>query len=427
MRTISLILAAVLYTGAVYGYDYPIKDPVEATVLGTPPGDVYQWQSPRAVKRSFLRIDLGKDLSEYPLPRIFGVSKLKLIFARQDKPAPLIFVIGGTGASYEAPKVRFLMNTFYQAGFHVITVSSPTKPDFIISASSTNMPGVTPYDARDLYRVMRLALDQVEKETVITARYVTGYSLGALDAAFIGALDKQRGEIDFDKVLMINPPVNLFTAVSNLDALITRVEKNYPGLTPKGLFDDVFTRIARYFKNTGGVIKFTSETLYELQNSDQALPLDQLELLIGAAYRFASADLAFMSDALNHTGLIVPTDERFTLMSGDLLVWQKRALRWSFVDYFYYMIMPWWQERYPQDSEEEVINKLSLVAIEDYLRDNEDVGVMTNSDDIILGPGDVDYLRDVFADRARIFPYGGHCGNMEYADNVEYMLDFFND
>ena len=210
---------------------------------------------------------------------------------------------------------------------------------------------------------------------------------------------------------MINPPVNLFTSVTNLNKLVERVVKHYPGLTPKGLFDDVFTRIARHFKETGGDIKFTSETLYELQDSDQALPPERLELLIGAAYRFASADLAFMSDALNHTGLIVPPEKDFSLLSSDLLVWQKRALRWNFVDYFHYMIMPWWRQRYPDDSEEEVINKLSLVAIEDYLRDNDDVGVMTNENDIILGPGDIDYLRDVFGDRARIFPYGGHCGN----------------
>ena len=51
---------------------------------------------------------------------------------------------------------------------------------------------------------------------------------------------------------------------------------------------------------------------------------------------------------------------------------------------------------------------------------------MTNQDDIILGPGDIEYLQATLGDRAKIYPTGGHCGNMDYKDNVVDMLDFFN-
>jgi hypothetical protein len=90
------------------------------------------------------------------------------------------------------------------------------------------------------------------------------------------------------------------------------------------------------------------------------------------------------------------------------------------------MVVPWWQAQHPGDTEEDIIRKVSLTGIEDYLRNNQSVGVMTNNDDIILGPGDIDYLEDVLGDRAKIYPTGGHCGNMEHKDNVAYMLDFFN-
>ena len=62
---------------------------------------------------------------------------------------------------------------------------------------------------------------------------------------------------------------------------------------------------------------------------------------------------------------------------------------------------------------------------EDYLRNDDNIGVMHNSDDIILGPGDIEYLQEVMGERAKIFPLGGHCGNMHYRENVAYMLDFF--
>ena len=46
-------------------------------------------------------------------------------------------------------------------------------------------------------------------------------------------------------------------------------------------------------------------------------------------------------------------------------------------------------------------------------------------DDVILEPGEIDFFPEVFGDRATIFPYGGHCGNMSYRDNVALMVDTF--
>jgi hypothetical protein len=51
---------------------------------------------------------------------------------------------------------------------------------------------------------------------------------------------------------------------------------------------------------------------------------------------------------------------------------------------------------------------------------------MHNADDIILAPGELEYLEQVFGDRAQIYPTGGHCGNMDYRDNVAYMMNFFS-
>jgi hypothetical protein len=421
---ITLLLATLHCNGPVFAYGFPIQNPYEATVVGTPPDFAYKWEKPRKPDTRTLKLNFDKDLAGVPLAKTFGLADLKLLFAKQDKAAPLIFVIAGTGASYESPKVLFLLNTFYQAGYHVITISSPTKPPFMAAASSTNLPGMTNYDAEDIYKVMKHALDVVDDEVEITEKYVTGYSLGGIDSAFVGYLDTQRKEINFDKVLMINPPVNLYTSVSNLDNIIPSYRKKHPDATGQEVFDDVFDRLAAHFKETGAV-KFGADTLYDIQKGKYALPLDRVELLIGISFLFSSADLAFTSDALNHTGWIIPADEHYNPMSSDLTYWYKRSLRWHFLTYFDKMIVPWWQEQHPGDTREDIINKVSLYAIEDYLRNNKSVGVMTNSDDIILGPGDVEYLQEVLGDRATIYPYGGHCGNMEYTQNVTDMLDFF--
>ncbi len=50
---------------------------------------------------------------------------------------------------------------------------------------------------------------------------------------------------------------------------------------------------------------------------------------------------------------------------------------------------------------------------------------MHNADDIIMAPGEIDWLVDVFGDRTTIYPRGGHCGNMAYTQNVADMTAYF--
>jgi hypothetical protein len=76
-------------------------------------------------------------------------------------------------------------------------------------------------------------------------------------------------------------------------------------------------------------------------------------------------------------------------------------------------------------TKDEFKERANLEPIRDYLATAEKIGVMTNANDIILAPGEIDFFRDVFRERAKIYPTGGHCGNMEYPDNVAHMLGFF--
>ena len=67
----------------------------------------------------------------------------------------------------------------------------------------------------------------------------------------------------------------------------------------------------------------------------------------------------------------------------------------------------------------------SLHTIQAYLEMSPKIGLMGNEDDLILTPQDLNFLKYVFGSRAKLYPAGGHCGNMSYTENVEYMLNFF--
>ncbi len=398
-------------------YDYPDLSPYAATVVGTPVE---------------LRADLPKKipsedraLEVYPdreLPDILWYGeKLRYSLVTQEKPAPLIFVIAGTGARYNSEKMQILQRAFFQAGFHVLSLSSPSHPDFIVSASSTGIPGHLLEDSQDLYRVMRLAWMDIQSEIEVTEFYLTGYSLGAAQAAFVSKLDEEQGDFHFKKVLMINPPVSLYNSTSILDEMLA---KNIPGGPDK--FPDFFDKVFRAFSEVyrhGEFVNFSGDFLYaaykERQPSD-----DILKALIGTSFRLSSANMIFTSDVLTNSGYIKP--KNLVLSTTDSLTdYYKVSARVTFLDYFRDVFYAFFKGRYPGLTEQMLIENLSLAGLEDYLMQTHKIGLLHNADDIILDSGELEYLLGIFGGRAKIYPRGGHCGNLAHRATLGYIVDFF--
>ncbi len=101
------------------------------------------------------------------------------------------------------------------------------------------------------------------------------------------------------------------------------------------------------------------------------------------------------------------------------------ANRVGFADYVDEYMVPYFGAAESGLTRQGLIDSVSLKSIEGYLRSADKIALVTNADDLILAPGEVDYFRNVFGGRAKIYPNGGHCGNMEYKDNVAYMVDYF--
>ncbi len=401
----------------VASYDYPITNPLAATVVGTPQS--YQADLPKKIPVKERELEVFTDRE---IPDILWYNRtMRYSFVAQEGPAPLIFVIAGTGASYNSPKMKVLQRALYQGGFHVLSLSSPTHPNFIASASISGMPGHLLEDSQDLYRVMRLAWLQIREEAEVTDFHLTGYSLGAAQAAFVSRLDDEQGDFQFRKVLMINPPVSLYNSTSILDEML---ENNIPGGIDH--FPDYFDRVFRAFTDTyrhGDFVHLNGDFLYSAYKNRQ--PADEdLAALIGTSFRISAANMFFTSDVLNNSGYIKP--KNLVLSTGDSVTdYFKVSGRVNFLDYFRELFSPYFQNKYPGTTEQMLIDNLSLVRLEEYLRQNQNIGLVHNADDIILAPGELDYLLGVFGDRAKLYPRGGHCGNLEHRDNIAYIVQFF--
>ncbi len=417
MRTtlfaIMLLMAAGATAATGDSYGYPHQDPYVATVVGTP--KEYRAVLPKKIplKKARLTVFEGREIPE----SLWYEEGLRYSYALQKEAAPLVFLIAGTGGSHDGGKNRIMAKAFYQAGFHVVGLSSPTFANFIVSASETGVPGHAYRDAADLYRVMILVRDGLQSRAQITGYSVAGYSLGGFNAAFVALLDEKRKVFNFEKVLMVNPPVRLYSSVSLLDRML----QNIPGGVDNfnQYYKSLVERLTRVYKREDR-LDLSEDGLYKAYQ-ELNFKNEELAALIGVSFRLTSANLALTSDIMNDAGYIKPKNVRLTKYSS-VHPYDKVAMRLGFTDYVHAFFYPHYQAKDPSLTREGLIEEMSLVDIEEYLRGATKIQVMHNEDDLILESGEIDFFRRVFGERAKIYPYGGHCGNMEYRDNVAHML-----
>jgi hypothetical protein len=398
----------------VENYEYPLTDRFVATVVGTPDG--YEADLPKSIPFKKRRLNVFPDRHLPDL--IWYGQEMYYSEALQDSPAPLIFLIAGTGAAHNGAKNVNMARAFYNAGFHVVSISSPTYPNFVTSASKTGVVGHAEKDAEDLYRVMEMIWAKLDKKIDATSFNLTGYSLGAFNAAYVSKLDEERKAFNFQHVLLINSPVSIYNSISLLD----RMTENIPGGEDNfgGFFDKLVEGFSKIYKQEDSI---GSDFLYEAYKG-MDLKDEELAALIGVSFRMSSGSLVFTSDVMIDYGYVKPKGlllDRY----ADLTVYSQVVNRLGFTDYYHNFFYPYYKADYPDMSRDEFISAISLNAIADYLRNSPKITVMHNQDDVILEPGEIEFFNEVFGDRATIYPYGGHCGNMNYRDNVAHMVAAF--
>ena len=264
---------------------------------------------------------------------------------------------------------------------------------------------------------------KVAADVEVSDFYITGYSLGGAQAAFLSKLDEEKRAFNFKKVLMINPPVSLFNSVMKLDGMLNNIPggvDNFQAFLDRLI--DAFTEVY----TTEDHVEFNDEFLYTVYKHRPPKSDDPLAALIGTSFRISSANMVFTSDLMTNAGYIVPKN-RVLSRSDSLADYVKVANRITFLQYFDELLYPYYQSKQPGLQRQALLDQLSLHSIEDYLRRSEKIYVVHNADDLILAPGEIDFFPEVFGSRARIYPTGGHCGNIDYQQNVDYMLKLFSE
>ena len=400
------------------GYGYPIPGSYEATILGTPASLMPVFPSKMHIRPLVLDVLPGRQKP----PVFFYDEGLHCTFAYQNKEAPLVFLIAGAGANDSSAKLTTMMKTLYLAGFHVITLPSPSHANFIISASQSGVPGDLTEDSADLYRAMEAAWNKVSGEIKVSSFYLGGYSLGATEAAFVAKLDEERRVFNFRKVLMINPAVSVYGSVTRIEEML----KQIPGGPKKQgiFFNKMLSKFSEYY-SYGNFVAINDDFLYSIY-TEKLFSHEETAGLIGLTFRLNLAGMIFASDVMTNSGYVVPKN-RVLRPTDSLFDYFLVSTHLSFFDYFNEYFYPYFKNKRPGLTKEAFIESLSLRSIDGYLRVSPKFGVMANENDFILSKADLDYLKELFGTRTKIYPRGGHLGNLEYKENLAYMVAFFKE
>jgi len=415
---ICLVLLPLPCLAADDGYGYPILGSYEATILGTPASLMPQFPDKMRVRQ--LVLDVLPDRQKPPI--FFYDEGLHCTFAYQKHKAPLVFLISGAGSNDQASKLMTMMKALYQAGFHVITLPSPSHANFVISASQSGVPGDLTQDSADLYRAMEVAWKKVSGDIEVSSFYLGGYSLGGTQAAFVAKLDEERKVFNFRKVLMIDPAVSLYSSVTRIENML----KEIPGGPKKQgvFFNKMLSKFSEYY-SYGHFVAINDDFLYSIY-TEKLYSHEETAGLIGLTFRINLAGMIFASDVVTNSGYVVPKN-RVLKVSDSLSDYFLVSTHLSFFDYFNEYLYPFFKKQRPELTKEAYIASLSLKSIEGYLKSSNKFGVMANQNDFIVTKDELGYLSELFGERTKIYPRGGHLGNLEYKDNLDYMVKFFKD
>jgi ABC-type transporter lipoprotein component MlaA len=387
---------------------------LRATVFGTAPQDLAPL--PQTVPLQEINIALPW---ARPVPAVFWFDrKLRVWFSAQNHPAPLAVVISGTGSDGNTAKISILRAALYGAGYHVLTLPSPTFPGFIVAASSTGVAGDLRQDSRDLYAAMQQIIAHLPHRTRITDIDVLGYSLGAANAAVIKSIDATEGKLNIHRAVMINPPVSLFASIDRLDKLFAAsIGPGDAGI--EQLYRRLYAGLANYYRASEKV-QIGTEVLAaagSVLNTDA-----DFSAAIALTFRIALINVFFAGDIYARTGVVV--DPKHPPRVGDSLEGIARTLRDKpFSEYFWKVFAPYYLARRPDATPESLLADSRLDIVGDSLRDNPDYYAQTNSDDVILDGPELAWLQSALGERIAVYDHGGHLGNLGEPRQIADMLD----
>lgn len=323
-------------------------------------------------------------------------------------------ILPGIGGHRHSDPVYALAEQFLDHGFAVIAFSSTFTDDYFLHLAGNPPPGYLPEDARTLSQAISAAVADYRR------RYhgaedgqcvILGYSLGALNALHLAALENESGfpgGLKVDKYLAINPPVHVVKALGNIDAFFA-LPSSWPSDGRRERLHDLAMRLGAFLQPS------------PLNPPSPVIPLtrEESQFAIGLYMRAVLADTLMALEKASPSGLF-RHDASSHFHRNRLFL---EAMGTSYADYMVKVVMPWYQRHFDGKlTARKMEERADLPALSGQLTGDRRIHVFQNRNDFLIDEGDLAWYRGCFGDNFHLFDQGGHIGNMSRPEYQKLLV-----
>lgn len=316
---------------------------------------------------------------------------------QKNKTAPLAIIYPSIGEGVMSHHPVVMAKIFYDQGYSVAIQGSSFQWEFVKSMPKGYKPGIPARDADYSRMVTYKIMNSLEskKGCKFEKKILVGTSFGALTTLFIAAKEEVNNTLNISNYISINPPIELFFALKQLDKNTDEWNKNP---------NDIKMRAAI----AAGKIMQVTKNIADKKNKieDETLPFseDEAKLITGFILRQKLSDLVF------------------TLENGSKS--KKNNIYASINNMSYYD----YAQKYLLINQYKSYDKLnydtSLYSLANFLQTNKKYKIYHSIDDYFVNPEQLAWLKKQCNDKSVFFSNGSHLG---FLYRKEFIDTFKND
>lgn len=308
---------------------------------------------------------------------------------QKNKTAPLAIIYPAFGEGILGDKAVRQAKILYDEGYSVVIQGSAFHWEFVKSMPDNYKPGIPAEDAQKLRIVTYKVINdlQAKKKCKFGKKILIGNSFGALTTLFVAAQEENDNTLGISNYIAINPPVDTFYALKQLD-MHSQNWKNNPA--------DIKLRTAVTAQK---IIQLSKDKDYKNAKYDSvSLPFnnDEAELVIGYVMKQKLYDVIFTIEDCSRS--------------------QKNDIYDAINDMsFYEYAQKYLQESFVANKNktlEELDYETSLFCLAGFLQKNQKYKIYHTVDDYYVSQEQLIWLKKQSDNKCIFFSNGSHLGEL---------------
>lgn len=314
---------------------------------------------------------------------------------QKNKTSPLAIIYPSIGEGIMSDKSVALAKILFDEGYSVIIQGSSFHWEFIKSMPQGYKPGLPAQDAQYIRLTTSKIIENLQKKKgyKFDKRILVGCSYGALTGIFTAAQEENDSKCDISKYICINPPIEIFFSLKQLDKYCGDWKKDPTDMKLK-------TAIA------ARKIMQVSDVIYrkEIKEMPESMPFteDEAKLIIGFVMKQKLYDVVFAIENGTRSKKS-DIDETVDKMSFD-----DYAKKYLFVN----------QNKTP----DEITYETGIYSLANFLQKSEKYKIYETLDDYFLTQEQLIKLKKYTKDKSVIFSNGSHLGCMYRKEFLEQFI-----